>query len=262
MKISIVQTDIIWENKQENLRLLREKLPPLRGTTEIVVLPEMFTTGFSMNSRLLAEPVSGTTLRSLKNYAVEFHLSLAGSFICEEQGSYYNRAFLITPDGQEFYYDKRHLFRMGHEAEHFSAGSRKVIIPYNGWNICLQVCYDLRFPVWSRNVNNEYDLLIYVASWPTPRIQAWNTLLCARAIENQSFIVGVNRSGKDRTLTYSGDSMLVSPTGEILAHLTGGNELAVVEIDPKDAEAYRAEFPLKEDRKEDLYSRFFEETKA
>ena len=111
-------------------------------------------------------------------------------------------------------------------------------------------------------MNNEYDLLIYVASWPTPRIQAWNTLLCARAIENQSFIVGVNRSGKDRTLTYSGDSMLVSPTGEILAHLTGENELAVVEIDPKDAEAYRAEFPLKADRKEDLYSRFFEETKA
>ena len=105
MKISIVQTDIIWENKQENLRLLREKLSPLRGTTEIVVLPEMFTTGFSMNSRLLAEPVSGTTLRSLKNYAIEFHLSLAGSFICEEQGSYYNRAFLITPDGQEFYYE-------------------------------------------------------------------------------------------------------------------------------------------------------------
>ena len=195
IRISIIQTDIVWENKQENLRLLHEKLQSLRGITEIVVLPEMFTTGFSMNSRLLAEPVSGTTLRSLKNYAIEFHLSLAGSFICEEQGSYYNRAFLITPDGQEFYYDKRHLFRMGHEAEHFSAGSRKVIIPYNGWNICLQVCYDLRFPVWSRNVNNEYDLLIYVASWPTPRIQAWNTLLCARAIENQCYVCGVNRIG-------------------------------------------------------------------
>lgn len=130
MKISIVQTDIIWENKQENLRLLREKLSPLRGTIRrLLFYRRMFTTGFSINSRLLAEPVSGTTLRSLKNYAIEFHLSLAGSFICEEQGSYYNRAFLITPDGQEFYYDKRHLFRMGHEAEHFSAGSRKVIIP-------------------------------------------------------------------------------------------------------------------------------------
>ena len=158
MKISIVQTDIIWENKQENLRLLREKLLPLRGTTEIVVLPEMFTTGFSMNSRTLAEPISGFTIRTLKGYVAEFQFALVGSFICEEAGAYYNRAFLITPDGQDFYYDKRHLFRMGCETEHFSAGNRRVIVPYRGWNICLQVCYDLRFPVWSRNINNEYDL--------------------------------------------------------------------------------------------------------
>ena len=249
MKISIVQTDIIWENKQENLRLLREKLLPLRGTTEIVFLPEMFTTGFSMNSRLLAEPVSGTTLRSLKNYAVEFHLSLAGSFICEEQGSYYNRAFLITPDGQEFYYDKRHLFRMGHEAEHFSAGSRKVIIPYNGWNICLQVCYDLRFPVWSRNVNNEYDLLIYVASWPTPRIQAWNTLLCARAIENQCYVCGVNRIGQDGNgLCYPGYSALYGPKGENLAGTPDSEEkIQTIELSLEALTTFRHKFPCWKD---------------
>ena len=249
MKISIVQTDIIWENKQENLRLLREKLSPLRGTTEIVVLPEMFTTGFSMNSRLLAEPVSGTTLRSLKNYAIEFHLSLAGSFICEEQGSYYNRAFLITPDEQEFYYDKRHLFRMGHEAEHFSAGSRKVIIPYNGWNICLQVCYDLRFPVWSRNVNNEYDLLIYVASWPTPRIQAWNTLLCARAIENQCYVCGVNRIGTDGyRLHYNGGSVVYSALGEEITSLPDGqDDSTTVTINLTTLQRFREKFPVWKD---------------
>lgn len=147
LKISIVQTDIAWENKQENLRMLREKLHALRGTTEIVVLPEMFSTGFTMKSREFAEPVSGITVRILKELAADFQLALCGSFICSERSNYYNRAFFITPEGEEFYYDKRHLFRMGNEAEYFSAGNNKLIISYRGWNICLLVCYDLRFPV-------------------------------------------------------------------------------------------------------------------
>ena len=155
LRISIVQTNIVWENKQENLRLLRDKLQTLHGTTEIVVLPEMFSTGFSMNSRKLAEPISGETIQTLKKWAGEFQFAITGSFICSEQGSYYNRAFFITPEGEEYYYDKRHLFRMGQEAEHFSSGDSKLIISYREWNICLLVCYDLRFPVWSRNVNNE-----------------------------------------------------------------------------------------------------------
>ena len=245
MKISIVQTDIIWENKQENLRLLREKLLPLRGTTEIVVLPEMFTTGFSMNSRTLAEPISGFTIRTLKGYAAEFQFALVGSFICEEAGAYYNRAFLITPDGQEFYYDKRHLFRMGCETEHFSAGNRRVIVPYRGWKICLQVCYDLRFTVWSRNINNEYDLLIYIASWPTPRIHAWNTLLCARAIENQCYVCGVNRTGRDGNgLHYPGYSALYSPKGEILTGTPDSEEkIQTIELDIATLTAFRHKFP-------------------
>ena len=146
LRISIVQTNIVWENKQENLRLLRDKLQMLHGTTEIVVLPEMFSTGFSMNSRKLAEPISGETIQTLKNWAGEFQFAITGSFICSEQGSYYNRAFFITPEGEEYYYDKRHLFRMGQEAEHFSSGDSKLIISYREWNICLLVCYDLRFP--------------------------------------------------------------------------------------------------------------------
>ena len=225
LKISIVQTDIAWENKQENLRMLREKLHALRGTTEIVVLPEMFSTGFTMKSRELAEPVSGITVRILKELAADFQLALCGSFICSERSNYYNRAFFITPEGEEFYYDKRHLFRMGNEAEYFSSGNNKLIISYRGRNICLLVCYDLRFPVWSRNVNNEYDLLIYVASWPQARRLAWDTLLCARALENMCYVCGVNRIGVDgNKLIYNGGSVVFSAKGEVLASVPDGEE--------------------------------------
>ena len=146
IRISIIQTDIVWENKQENLRLLHEKLQSLRGITEIVVLPEMFSTGFSMQSKMLAEPNSGATITILKQWAAQFQLAICGSYIATENDQFYNRAFFLTPEGEEFYYDKRHLFRMGREAEHFSVGDKRLIIPYRGWNICLLVCYDLRFP--------------------------------------------------------------------------------------------------------------------
>lgn len=203
MRISILQTDIVWENKQENLRRLREKLETLRGTTEIVVLPETFSTGFSMDTASLAEPTTGETIATLRQWSEEYRLALAGSYIaCEtasEGGkpSYYNRAFFLTPEGNAYYYDKRHLFRMGHETEHFTPGNRRPIIRYRGWNILLLVCYDLRFPVWSRNTSNEYDLLIYVANWPIPRRKVWDILLQARALENISYVCGVNRIGKD-----------------------------------------------------------------
>lgn len=249
MKISIVQTDIIWENKQENLRLLREKLLPLRGTTEIVVLPEMFSTGFTMKSRELAEPVSGITVRILKELAADFQLALCGSFICSERSNYYNRAFFITPEGEEFYYDKRHLFRMGNEAEYFSSGNNKLIISYRGWNICLLVCYDLRFPVWSRNVNNEYDLLIYVASWPQARRLAWDTLLCARALENMCYVCGVNRIGVDgNKLIYNGGSVVFSAKGEVLASVPDGEEgIETVSLSLISLQQLRDKFPVWKD---------------
>lgn len=182
MRVTLLQTDIVWEDKQENLRLLRRKLKALRGVAEIVVLPETFSTGFSMDSRRLAEPVSGVTIATLRQWAAEFQFAITGSYIaCDEEVDanknavpipdkfYYNRAFFLTPEGGAYYYDKRHLFRMGQETEHFTAGNQRPVISYRGWNILLLVCYDLRFPVWSRNVNNEYDLLIYVANWPVPR---------------------------------------------------------------------------------------------
>ena len=249
LKISIVQTDIAWENKQENLRMLREKLHALRGTTEIVVLPEMFSTGFTMKSRELAEPVSGITVRILKELAADFQLALCGSFICSERSNYYNRAFFITPEGEEFYYDKRHLFRMGNEAEYFSAGNNKLIISYRGWNICLLVCYDLRFPVWSRNVNNEYDLLIYMASWPQARRLAWDTLLCARALENMCYVCGVNRIGVDgNKLIYNGGSVVFSAKGEVLASVPDGEEgIETVSLSLISLQQLRDKFPVWKD---------------
>ena len=229
--------------------MLREKLHALRGTTEIVVLPEMFSTGFTMKSRELAEPVSGITVRILKELAADFQLALCGSFICSERSNYYNRAFFITPEGEEFYYDKRHLFRMGNEAEYFSSGNNKLIISYRGWNICLLVCYDLRFPVWSRNVNNEYDLLIYVASWPQARRLAWDTLLCARALENMCYVCGVNRIGVDgNKLIYNGGSVVFSAKGEVLASVPDGEEgIETVSLSLISLQQLRDKFPVWKD---------------
>ena len=262
MRISILQTDIVWENKQENLRRLREKLETLRGTTEIVVLPETFSTGFSMNTTSLAEPTTGETIATLRQWSEEYRLALAGSYIaCEtasEGGkpSYYNRAFFLTPEGNAYYYDKRHLFRMWHETEHFTPGNRRPIIRYRGWNILLLVCYDLRFPVWSRNTSNEYDLLIYVANWPIPRRKVWDILLQARALENISYVCGVNRIGKDgRDIPHSGGSVVYSPKGEVLATVPDNEEaIATASLNLSSLQEFRLKFPAWKDADEFVIS--------
>ena len=249
MKITIVQTDIVWENKQENLRVLRRKLTALCGTTEIIVLPEMFSTGFSMNSKELAEPLSGETITTLKQWAKEFNFAISGSYIASDNDRYFNRAFFLTPEGEEYYYDKRHLFRMGQEPQHFAAGNERLIIPYRDWNVCLLVCYDLRFPVWSRNVNNEYDLLIYVASWPVPRREVWDTLLRARAMENMCYVCGVNRIGTDgHQLSYNGGSIVYSPKGEILLSAPDAQEdILTTTLDLSALRSFRNKFPAWKD---------------
>ena len=249
IRISIIQTTIVWENKEENLRLLHEKLQSLCGTTEIVVLPEMFSTGFSMQSELLAEPITGATITTLKQWASLYQVAICGSYIAEDKGHFYNRAFFLTPEGEEYYYDKHHLFRMGQESEHFSAGNKRLIIPYLGWNICLLVCYDLRFPVWSRNVNNEYDLLIYVANWPIPRRLAWDVLLRARALENQCYVCGVNRIGTDGyRLHYNGGSVVYSALGEEITSLPDGqDDSTTVTINLTTLQRFREKFPVWKD---------------
>lgn len=256
LRISILQTDIAWENKQDNLRRLRENLEKLRGATEIVALPETFSTGFSMNTDSLAEPVSGETITTLRQWAAEYQIAITGSYIaCEKDAkdpqctSHYNRAFFLTPEGDAYYYDKRHLFRMGNESEHFTPGNCRPIISYRGWNILLLVCYDLRFPVWSRNVNNEYDLLIYVASWPIPRRKVWDILLQARALENISYVCGVNRMGTDgNNQSYNGGSVIYSPKGELLAGVPDyeeGSATAILELST--LREFRKKFPAWKD---------------
>lgn len=218
LRISMIQSHIIWEDRNENLGYYGELLRRVSDRTDIAILPETFTTGFSMNVEVLADTMDGETVRTVKGWAERYNLAVAGSFIVTEGGKYYNRAFLITPEGKEHYYDKRHLFRMAGEDKHFESGKERVIVNYKDWNICLQVCYDLRFPVWSRNVNNEYDLLLYVANWPEARRKVWKTLLHARAIENMAYVCGVNRVGIDgKGFSYRGDSMVYSPKGKKLA---------------------------------------------
>lgn len=256
LRVSILQTNITWENKPDNLRCLREKLETLRGATEIVVLPETFSTGFSMNTNDLAEPTTGNTILTLRQWASDYQVAIAGSYIaCEEDSatgkspSYYNRAFFLTPEGDAHYYNKRHLFRMGNETEHFTAGNHRYIISYRGWNILLLVCYDLRFPVWSRNVNNEYDLLIYVANWPVPRRKVWDILLQARALENISYACGVNCIGTDgNQQSYNGGSVIYSPKAELLASVPDNEEgIATAILELSSLREFRKKFPAWKD---------------
>lgn len=253
LRISILQTDIQWEDKKTNLRRLREKLQALRGETEIVVLPETFSTGFSMNVEEMAETTEGPTIRLLRQWAAETGIALTGSFIACDEGKegkvFCNRAFFLTPEGETFYSDKRHLFRMGNEGEHFQAGNRRTIVHYRGWNLLLLVCYDLRFPVWSRNRKNEYDVLLYVANWPASRRQVWDVLLQARALENMSYVCGVNRIGTDGNgLWHNGGSAIYSYRGERLADIPDGEEgVATTTLDSNALRKFRERFPAWKD---------------
>lgn len=243
--ISLVQYNIVWENKQANIQYLEEVVAELSGKTDIVIFPEMFSTGFSMNSHQLAESIMGPTISKIKELANEYNLAICGSYIASDEGLYYNRGFFIAPL-QEYYYDKHHLFRLGNEPQSFSSGNKRIVFKYKGFNICLLICYDLRFPVWARNIENEYDLLVYVANWPASRAKAWNTLLVARALENQCFVCGVNRIGKDGNhLVYQGDSQLIDAKGnKIINAEQKQNEVSTVYISKKELDDFRTKFPV------------------
>ena len=249
IRISIVQTDIVWEDKQENLRLLHKKLQSLCGTTEIVVLPEMFSTGFSMQSKTLAEPNSGETITTLKLWARQFQIAICGSYIATDNGLFYNRAFVLTPEGEEFYYDKRHLFAPGGEARQYTPGDSRAVVEYGGVRFLLLVCYDLRFPVWSR-CRGDYDAILCCASWPAPRREVWRTLLRARAIENQCYAAGVNRVGDDPAARYAGDSALVDFKGRTMVEAGGGERILTGVFDTGALAAFREKFPAWRDADE------------
>jgi predicted amidohydrolase len=245
LKVTIIQTNLHWENKEKNLQLFSKKIAANTVATDVIVLPEMFTTGFSMSPEKFAESMSGETMSWIKEKAKEKNCVITGSFIVEENGNYFNRLVLVKPDGTYSYYDKRHLFRMADEHRHYDFGKNKLVVEINGWKICPLICYDLRFPVWSRNIKSEYDVLIYVANWPERRSHHWKTLLLARAIENQSYVIGVNRIGNDgNAISHSGDSAVINPRGEIIS-TTKANEESVetVKLNYAELVEYRKTFP-------------------
>ncbi len=210
LRVSLLQLDLIWEDAVANKSKI-ESLLEDTPESDLIILPEMFTTGFSMNAVLLSEPMDGPTIDWMRNLSKEKNAAITGSLIISEEGKYYNRLLWVEPDGSVQTYDKRHLFSMAREHETYTAGSERLIVDWRGWRICPLVCYDLRFPVYSRNTS-AYDLLIYVANWPAIRSYAWRTLLHARAIENQAYSIGVNRVGQDGNgYPYSGDSGIYAP---------------------------------------------------
>lgn len=248
LRISLVQQDIVWENKSANLSYIHETVYNLHGKTDIVVFPEMCTTGFSMNSHDLAETNEDKTISLIKEWSQKYKLAICGSYIAKQSEEYYNRAFFITPDS-EHYYDKRHLFRMGAEAENFSCGNERTIFRYKDFNICLLICYDVRFPVWARNIDLQYDLLIFVANWPASRIKVWETLLTARALENLSYVCGVNRIGIDGIdIKYNGCSKLINARGqEVIDMSNSQEEIETTEISKEELTQFRNKFPVWKD---------------
>lgn len=197
LKIAFIQSDLVWENPKLNRKNFKEKIEAITSPVDLILLPEMFTTGFTMNASECAETMDGKTVSWMQKRAVQKNCAIAGSLIIMENNNFYNRLLFVYPDGKIEIYDKRHTFTLAGEDKVFTAGKSKLIIDYKGWKICPLTCYDLRFPVWSRNIEN-YDVLIYLANWPKPRILAWDTLLMARAIENMCYCIGVNRVGVDK----------------------------------------------------------------
>ena len=243
LRVSLVQTDLVWEDPAANCAQLEEKLAILVGETDVVVLPEMFATGFSMSANG-AEIGRGPALQWMQVQANRLGALIVGSLKVKQQNSFYNRLYAVHPDGTYSSYDKRHLFRMGGEHEFYQPGDEQVILSFKGWNIALFVCYDLRFPVWSRNVGSAYDMAIYVANWPAPRANAWRTLLQARAIENLSYVIGVNRVGTDsNALDYAGDSLLVDFKGSIQLDLQSVDQIMTSELSHEALLEFRAKFP-------------------
>ncbi len=248
MKIGLVQTQLDWENVEENLRRFDEKLLQCKGV-DVVVLPEMFTSGFTMAGKEKVASFYEQTVTRMQGWAKETDVLVIGSVICKEDGRYYNRLLAAFPDGRYQYYDKRHCFTMGGEKEHFTPGNRHLIIEYKGVKIATYICYDLRFPVWSRNVQG-YDMAVYVANWPQVRRGVWDTLLRARAVENQAFVIGVNCVGEDGCkLKYSGGSVVVDAKGEVLAGCEDyKEEIKHTDIDIEWLRDFRKKFPVLEDR--------------
>ena len=245
--VSTLQTDIVWEQPEKNRERLEPQIASLAGKSHLIILPEMFTTGFSMNTVQLAETMDGPTVQWMADQAAKTEAVVAGSVIIQDRGDYFNRLIWMRPDGTHSHYDKRHLFTFADEDQFYTAGENHLLVDCRGWSICPLICYDLRFPVWSRNVH-KYDLLIYVANFPAVRQYAWRSLLTARAIENQVYTIGVNRVGKDgKDIEYNGDTMVVDYAGKTLLHLAQQPNLSTVELSYTEQQVFRTRYQFLRD---------------
>jgi len=245
LRISLIQTELVWHDPAANRSQLEGKVASLADTTDLIVLPEMFTTGFTMAPREVAEIADGPTTNWLRTLAAQTGAAITGSVATRDDGRFVNRLLWVEPDGRVLHYDKRHLFRMAREHEHYSAGRRRLILEWRGFRICPLVCYDLRFPVWSRNRRlAPYDLLLYVANWPASRRSAWQSLLPARAVENLCYCAGVNRIGPDgHGVEYAGGSVLCDYLGAVLADLGNAAQVRTLTLELAPLNRYREKFP-------------------
>lgn len=248
LKITLVQSELIWENASANRELFSKKFQTFEGETDLIVLPEMFTTGFSMNAKKLAEPNDGESLNWMISEARKHNCAITGSVIISEDDKFYNRLFFVLPDGTYEKYDKKHTFTLAKENETYTAGKERLIVNYKGWKICPLICYDLRFPVWSRNTE-DYEVLIYVANWPKVRTVAWDTLLRARAIENMSYCVGVNRVGFDgNDHEYVGHSAVYDVLGKQVSPSAFDEFIETVTLSKEHIESNRKHLQFLNDR--------------
>lgn len=253
LRVTLVQSMLHWEDAAANRAMFGEKLAALKGTTDVVVLPEMFTTGFSMRSKELAETMDGATVAWMREQAKSLDAAFYGSVIITEGGNYYNRGLFVEPSSKVTVYDKRHLFRFANEHEHYAPGAERVVVEWRGWRILLQVCFDVRFPVFARSRNtagrSDYDAMLYVANWPEARRYPWSQLLIARAIENQCYVVGENRVGMDgKGIHYSGDSVVIDPRGQVIGSVEPSQEgTATVALDWNALADFREKFPVAKD---------------
>lgn len=249
LKLALFQLDLKWEDKQANLRKIEHLInTEVDEDSHIIVLPEMFTTAFSMNPKLLAEKMKGESVSWMRKKAAEHKKVIVGSLIIEEDGAYYNRLIWMQADGNFYQYDKRHLFTMAGEQQHYTGGKQKLIVEYEGWKFCPVICYDLRFPVWLRNTEN-YDCLLVVANWPERRIYHWDQLLIARAIENQTYVAAVNRVGDDyNKITHNGSSSVIDPAGNILMNIKDKESVVQITLEKQKLTDIRSSMPFLEDR--------------
>mgnify|MGYP000657496443 CR=1 FL=1 len=249
LSVTYIQTDLEWENAMANRIYFERQIKAIKKQTDIIILPEMFTTGFAMQPEHLAETMTGDTVIWMQKIAAQTQAAICGSIIITEDNNYYNRFLFVQPNGTIQCYNKRHLFSLAGEHKHYKNDTSQVIIEYKDWRICPLICYDLRFPVWSRNTQN-YDLLLYVANWPKPRINAWNTLLKARAIENMSYVVGVNRVGTDPNGNeYNGNSIILDALGNELSPFAENNDIIITAtLSKEEQQSVRQKFNFLNDK--------------